>query len=392
VNRSSLTADPWRLFFPLGIGLAWLGVSHWLWLWLGWSDDAGSAFHAIAQIDGFLWCFVTGFLFTMLPRRTESAPPSRLEMAVGAAAPVLSVAFAKAGGFAVSQTFWLIGCLALLRFVGKRLGTGARRAPVAMIWVSIALWLGVFGAIATAVGGAVDGLYEGHRLGKLLVTQGMVIGLVLGAGSVILPLVTRGERTPDADDDAFPELLAHGFAALFLVATFVVEVFVDASSGYALRAALIALLLVGVARVHRPVTLPGAHRRLVVAACWSIPIGYVLAAVVPSRPQLGLHVVFLGGLAPLALAVGLHAALAHAASPPEVRRGRLSASGFGSWLPTGLIATAVAFRALAELDPSRWLRWLGLASLCFLAATVALGIRLTAARPVRGGVAREGCA
>ena len=376
MTRTALALDPWRLFFPLGIGVAWVGVSHWLWLWLGWSEDAGSAFHAIAQIDGFLWCFVVGFLFTMLPRRTGGDAPSRTDLAIGASAPVLSVVLAKVGAFAASQAFWLVGCVALLRFVRRRLASGTRRAPVAMVWVPIALWIGIVGAVATAVGGAFEGLYEGHRLGKLLVTQGMSLGIVLGAGSVVLPLVTRGEPSPDADDDSFPERLAHVFAALCLVGTFVVEVFVDASAGYALRAALVALLLVSVARVHRPVTLPGAQRRLVVAACWAIPAGYALAALWSVRPQLGLHVAFVGGLAPLALAIGLHASLAHAALPREQNRHRLAESGPRAWLPVSLLGAAVACRCMAELDPALWVRWLGLASVAFLLATVALGARL----------------
>jgi len=49
VSPSRFAAEPWRLFFPLGVVLAWAGVSHWLFVWLGVVENTSSAFHAIAQ-------------------------------------------------------------------------------------------------------------------------------------------------------------------------------------------------------------------------------------------------------------------------------------------------------------------------------------------------------
>jgi hypothetical protein len=373
-GRPSLAAEPWRLFFPLGIVLAWAGVSHWTLVWLGLSGDASSAFHAIAQIDGFVWCFALGFLFTMLPRRTGSPPPSRVDLAAGVAVPLLAVGLARLGAFAASQSIWLGGCVLLLRFVSVRLLRGSRRAPAGFVWIPLALLSGILGAVATAVGGAVDGLYEGHRLGKLLVTQGMAVGLVLGAGSVAIPLLTRGEGPPDAGDDAIPEIMGHAFAAFCLLGSFVVEVFVDPASGHALRALTLVLMLTTIARAHRPPTLPGCNRWLVWVAAWMLPLGYLVAALHPGRPQLGLHLAFVGGLAPLALAVGLHATLAHGG-----QRERLGSWSLGALAPGLLLLSAVVLRSLAELDLAAWGSWLGLAAIAFLAATLAWLVRAWAA-------------
>lgn len=363
--QSKIAADPWRLMFPLGVVLSWLGVSHWFFVWAGQAEAMG-AFHAIAQIEGFVWCFVVGFLFTMVPRRTQSAPPGPVDLAVGALAPVAATFGALAGAFAASQTAWLIGAIALVRFVVVRVRRGARRPPPGMVWIPIAILIGVGGSVATGVGAAVPEFAMGHRLGKLLLTQGMVFGLVLGAGSVVVPLLTRGEPAADAGPAAWREVLVHVAAAVALVGTFLVEVFVDTRLGRALRAVLALLLVLFVLRLHRVPTLPGWNRWLVWTAAWCIPLGYALMAIASHLPQLGLHVVFVGGFAPLALAVGLHVTLAHAG-----RRDDAGSWSLGAALPVALLALAVAFRALAELDPTRWLPWLATAAATFLLATAA---------------------
>lgn len=369
-----LAADPWRVFFPLGIVMLVVGVSHWLLLRLHWTSDAGSAFHAIAQVDGFLWCFVLGFLFTMLPRRTQSAPPSRSDLAIGLVVPLLAVGLARAGHFALSQSVWLVGCIAVLVFVVRRLRHGGRRAPVAFVWLAIAPIVGLLGALATGFGHALPAWFEGHRLGKLLVTQGMVIAWIVGAGAIAVPLLTRGESPPDApvDGEAMPALLAHGFAASLLVGSFLFEVYISPSLGYATRAVLTMAMLLLVGGIHRPPSLPGWNRRQVFVAAWCVPIGYALAALIPTRPQIGLHTA-LFGCAALALSVGLHVALSHSGKREAAASSAMSAAAVPS-----LLLLSLALRWSAEIAPQYWLTGVGLASAGFLLAVGAWGWR---ARP-----------
>ena len=46
-------------------------------------------------------------------------------------------------------------------------------------------------------------------------------------------------------------------------------------------------------------------------SAWAIPAGYLGAAAEPWAAQAGLHVVFIGGFALMALSVGIHVSLAH---------------------------------------------------------------------------------
>ena len=60
------------------------------------TSSTPDVFH-LAQIQGFLACFAVGFLMTMIPRRTGTAPPTSLELALCALALAGTVAGAWFG-------------------------------------------------------------------------------------------------------------------------------------------------------------------------------------------------------------------------------------------------------------------------------------------------------
>ena len=51
-----LCREPYKLFFPLGVLLAWAGILHWLLHALGVLASYEPVFHSIAQVQGFLLC------------------------------------------------------------------------------------------------------------------------------------------------------------------------------------------------------------------------------------------------------------------------------------------------------------------------------------------------
>src|SRR5690606_13480957 len=96
-SASLWRSQPYRIFFPLGAALAWAGVLPWLISALDLGPGKGPIVHSIAQIQGFLACFAVGFLMTMIPRRTGTAPPTSLELALCALALAGTVAGAWFG-------------------------------------------------------------------------------------------------------------------------------------------------------------------------------------------------------------------------------------------------------------------------------------------------------
>lgn len=365
----SMLSNPWRAFFPLGVLLSWAGVLHWLLYAAGLSDRYDAVFHATAQIQGFLTSIALGFLFTFVPRRTGTPPPSAAALAAGAAAPVAVTVLTYEGRWASAQVAWAVCIAGVALFVGRRvLAPGASRSlPAVFAWVPVALLGGIGGAIVVAVVAALGPREEPElwTLGRGLVLQGFVTALVVGVGGTMLPTLTRAEPPRLASGSSLGSVRQIAAALLFL-ASFPVEVYAAPRLGLALRAAIAGVALVGAARLWRLPAAPGLHRRFIWIAAWLLPAGYLGAAAWPDQQATVLHVAFIGSFALLALSVALHVALSHGGRP-ELLAGR----PWQVWCTGLLLLAAVAFRLLVGLDPTHMRPWLALGAGSFLLATIA---------------------
>jgi len=362
--------EPGRFLFPLGVLLSWAGVGPWFLLG---AFDVGihrGVFHSMAQIQGFMMCFVAGFLFTALPRRTQSLPPAAWEMTVALVAPVGLTVAAWFKLLVVAQACWGVMVLMLLAFACRRLfgSSAGRRAPNCFVWIPASFTIAIAGAALIGVqrGLGVDWFWI-HELGKMLILQGMLLGLVIGVGGLVFPLITHGDPPGDGAPSGRDAWLraGHLLAAALLVGTFALEVNVSARLGLGLRAALVGALLIGVGRIWRVPKVPGWHRWLAWGSAWVIPLGYAVAAFDPARKQAGLHMVFVGGLGLLVLAVGAHVVLAHAGYQRTVRARNWEAPALGL-----LILVTVVARSLMILRPEYRQESMAVAAAAFLGATL----------------------
>lgn len=367
---ASLRRDPWRLFFPMAVLLGWAGVLHWLLHAVGATDRYDAVFHATAQIQGFMTGMAFGFLFTFIPRRTGTAPPSPLDLAAGVVGPVGATLAAWEGRWALAQVLWGGGLAVMVVFVGRRLlaSGGARRVPEVFVWVPVALLAGLAGAALVAVA-AVLGPHEEPQLwqlGRGWLLQGFVTALIVGVGGTMMATLTRGEPGPGNATGAWTGWAGQIGAAVLFLASFPVEVYVGPRPGFALRAIVAGGVLVAAARLWRPPSVPGLHRRLIWLSGWLLPLGYLAAAIDPALRSAALHVTFIGSFALVALSVSLHVALSHGGRPE-----RLAGSPWGVRAMGVLLLGAVVFRLLVGTDPAHLAPWLGAASGCFLLATIA---------------------
>jgi uncharacterized protein involved in response to NO len=369
----ALAKDPWRLFFPLGGLLAWAGVLHWLLYAVGATSRYAAVFHATAQIQGFLTCIVSGFLFTFVPRRTGTPPPEAWQLAATAAAVTGATLAAWFDWLVVAQLLWMAGTGVLLQFTLRRLLArgAARRVPGVFMWVPVALLAGVAGSllVATAAWAGPANQPLLWRLGRGLLLQGFLTGLVVGVGGTMLPTLTRGQADPSTGPGSGASRLLHAASAVAFLGSFPLEQLGAPQAGLALRALLAGGVLVFGAKLWRPpTTAPGLHRRLIWISAWLLPVGYAVAAATlePGLRSAALHVVFLGSFALMALSVSLHVAISHGGRP-----GLLNGSPAALRAMGGLVLAAVVFRLLVGLDPGRVAVWLGLAAGAFLLAMLA---------------------
>lgn len=376
VETDALNAAPWyrrepyMVFFPLGILLAWAGVGHWFLLSMGVLPNYRPIFHSMAQIQGFMTCFAVGFLFTMIPRRTGSAPPATWQVAVCATAPVVTTVAAWFELWHVAQAAWLVLAFTLISFAVRRFtsATSRRKPPNSFVWIPMSFLMGIAGSLLTGLSMSLGGPYLWlHDVGRGLVLQGLFIGLVLGVGSLAFPLMMRGEPPPDSQSSAddYSERLMHVGLGLVLVASFFVGVSVSLRVGLAMRAFVILFVLVGSTELWRPPTVAGWNRLSIWFAGWMLPFGYVLATLFVHHHKAGLHVAFVGGFAFLALAVSTQVILGH--------RGYTTVASGKPWQVPAigvLIATAFASRFAMEFDRIRYFPWMAVASAAFLTATL----------------------
>jgi len=368
VSRVGWTGQPFRVLFPLGLVMIWAGVLHWFLHGVGILSDYRPVFHSIVQVQGFLMCFAVGFLFTAIPRRTGTASPAPWQLFAAIAAPLGSSVAAWFQRWALSQAIWVLLVAVLLQFAVSRFlsATASRRPPSTFVWIPISFAIGLVGAVLIGAYGILgEEYYRLHALGQIMLLQGMFLGLVIGAGGLILPVVTQGQGPPDASGVGSTPIVAHVLAAITLIASFWVETEVSLRGGLALRGLVVLAVLIGAGKIARLPKVPGWHRWWIWLAAWLIPLGYFLAALTPFQKKAGLHVVFVGGFALMALSVGLHVTLAHGGREDLVRGRPWQVPVYGV-----LTLVAMVLRGLVDFDPQRFFLWLACASASLLLATL----------------------
>jgi uncharacterized protein involved in response to NO len=360
--------EPYRVLFPLGILLSWAGVGHWLLLGLGLYPGYQSTFHAMAQVQGALTCFALGFLLTFIPRRTGARPVSAGMLVLFVLAPIATTLLSWFHLWVPAQLCWWSAIISLIGFIIARARESkAAKMHASFIWVPITLSAVLASSFVAGAAAAMgpDWMWV-HDLCSHLLLQGLLTGLIMGVGGLLLPVLTRG-----ADVGAHEPLdrrvswraIHAGMALLFFV-SFPVEHWAFRTA-FLIRAGVTGWVLLVYAKLWRPPTEPGLSRWLLWISAWTIPLGYLLAAVFPVYWIAGLHLVFIGGFWLMALVIGSHVALSHGGKPELTRSKSLR-------LGTTAVLLLLAFvsRALVNLDPAHWLRWLALAAGAFLTSSL----------------------
>ena len=372
--RPAWQREPFRIFFPLGIALAWIGIGHWLAYAAGWIGTYSCAAHGLAQIQGFLLAFALGFLLTAIPRRTASAPASRAGIVAAALALVVSTAAAFLERWWLAEGATLAVLVGVVVFARARFvaGGGGRRPPAAFVLLPLGFVCAMAGAVLLAW--AVTP--TAHALGRLLVTQGTFLCLVMGAGALVLPLMAGAMPPPDLGTSPRVARAAAAYlaAGLAVVGTLVAESLGSDRVAPVVRGLVVAATLVLGAGLRSPLAVAGTNRRVARLAAWLVPAGPVLAGLVPDYRVPALHVTFIGGFGLLALSVGTHVTASHCEGLPALRDGR---STFVRVI-AGSVLLVAAGRVIADATGS-YFEHLAAAATLWIAATAVWLVRLSPA-------------
>ncbi len=307
--------EPFRLFFPLGVLFAWIGVGHWLMYTTGVSSTYSCKIHGLIQMQAFMMAFAAGFLLTAVPRRTQTPPVSAVEMFTLAAALIITTAGALSEQWLVSEiayagVFVLLAQFAMRRFIGRAAG---RRPPAAFVMVPIAALHGIVGAVLVAAAEFQDVPPGTAHLGMLFIEQGVFLCLAIGIGGLILPLMSGTAPPPDLGSSPRESWKAAGYAtagaSIFL--SLLLEQIGFVRVGPVLRAIVVAI---GLGLGGSAWQLPGktgVHRKMVWLATWMMPLGLLASAIWPDYRVPALHILFIGGFGLMAFGVATHVSLTH---------------------------------------------------------------------------------
>ncbi len=360
MSAASGRIDPYRLLFPLGLAYAVLGAGVWVAAMLG-GPGYPAELHRTLMIEGFEFCFVVGFLLTALPGLTHSRPTSRTEMLTAFAALVLFGGAALAGAFAAAHVLAFAALLTVVVAAARRLPRASQPPPEEFVYVGLGLLFGLAGTAllaAEALGGARVGP---PRFAAHLLSTGMVLTLVLGVGSLLVPTFI-GLRAPleipgiARAHERGPRRVFHAVMAAALVGAFGLELAGRAMAGARLRAAAATAIGLLARKLLRG---PGRGDR----SAWSMwgagvcmLAGLWFAALAPHWAMAGHHVLFIGGFGLLTFAIATRVVISHGghgmADEPVVL-GRAVVV---------LLLLALAARVTAEVLPVRVMHTLALSA------------------------------
>ena len=130
MTRAELVrAGPYRIFFPLGVLAGLIGVGHWLFWSMGWVKESHSFFHAMIQIEGFLTCFVAGFLMTAFPRFLGAPTAALWELLLSFGLELSVIILLIEKRFAAAEISYLGVILSLIVFCLRRLPKANKVPP-----------------------------------------------------------------------------------------------------------------------------------------------------------------------------------------------------------------------------------------------------------------------
>lgn len=344
-------AEPYRVLFPLGLFGAAAGLGVWIphYFWPQVFGYPGQS-HAVLQIQGFLLCFVFGFLGTMLPKVHGVAP---LGAAQFLAFPLGLIALMAAALLNMPFAAQFIHFALLVNFVAFMLWRWPERRgnpPSFFVFIAAALLADVAGTLLRLA--SLAGLASGStfRLGGLLQFQAFPLMLVLGVGGFLLPKLFAGEiidpQRLKPDGTGTRGLLVA--AALFLAGFFIEALLpfypLSVRLGSGLRAAVWIWFLFTQVRLHR---VPGGLPAYLAAARWSLwlmGLGMLMPVFLPRYLLAWEHVVFITGVLWLTLSVASRVLAAHGGRLGLLESSRKTVLAFG-WL----IALAAATRVSTEI-------------------------------------------
>ncbi len=350
------------------------GVGSWLLYGFKVTSIYPGTYHATIMIGGFLFLMAVGFLMTAIPAFTDTNKASSQELGM---AIFLSLLLAIAG--ILNQPIIFHRCLLVemvfLVFYGvKRVLKRKDDPPPTFIFVGFGILCGLCGMAIICLDdiGTVSGNWS--MLGHNLFFQGMMLSLVLGVGSRLLPALMGWEEMPlvqiTMSNSPKPKFLTNQMWLLLILMialglSFFIEAFMNSQIGRTLRALVPTIIAFRFWQLHKlPLEKTWLSRWIWISG-WCIVIGLWGYSLFPSYGVHLMHVTFIGGFSLLTLMIATRVTIAHGDEEYD-----LEGKSRGLKWAGILILAAMVTRVLAPFTMGTYRSHLGYASIMWIFALI----------------------
>lgn len=347
--------DPYRLFFPVGILCLMTGIL--IWVPSIWSAESYPIiFHRTLVLNGFVTAFIGGFLFTAVPRFSQTEFASPWEIFTLLFLIILGVIAGAMEREKVSSVCSGITALFILVYLVRRIKKRKVDPPHTFIFLFIGLLLWVFSALAWS--------FWGYDQFKEVQFHGAFMAIILGVGSRLIPgILGHREIIPRGEKEKVPKLFVSSMI-LYLLA-----LFLEDWAGNILSAAVVTLIAL---QYWKILSLPANRTALTWSlwiCTWMIVLSYIIRAAWIDLTIHGSHAYFISGLVLLSLLIATRVIQSHGPEDETLENWK------GLYVVTFLIITAAVTRVTAYLLPDHYLSHLGYASTILFLGTVIWSVK-----------------
>jgi uncharacterized protein involved in response to NO len=362
---AQICQEPFRIFFPAGIFLGLVGVSLWLFFYLGAVATYPGVAHARLMVEGFLASFIFGFLGTAGPRLTSAPHFSLPELAALFTLDLLAAGAHAADAHRFGDVCFLICLILFVVIFLKRFRRRKDNPPPNFVLVAFGMLCGLAGAALVAW--SEDAQYaRSYQFGNALLNECFVLLPVLGVAPFFLGKLLELPSSDLPESRAFSRGWKRQAAFNAVIGITIVASFFFESAGLSpfpawIRVAAIAFYLAA--------RMPWGGRTFLAdylrTGLLFILAGFTMIALWPNYRVGSLHTIFVTGFNLIVFTVATRVVLGHS--------GNLDRLKTRMWFfiaMSALLFLAMVSRVTADLSSRARIIHLLAAAICWLAASL----------------------
>jgi len=318
-SRNFLTlcfAEPFRIFFPLGLLLGMIGVALWpLFVWHTINFYPRDA-HLRLMIEGMMGSFIIGFLGTAGPRLLDARPFVAAETLTLLGLQIVSALLHLMQRQKPADVAFLVLLLVFLGIMADRARTRQDLPPPNFVLVFLGFVNAIAGIILMFAARQVTSGAFLNQLGGLLLNQGFVLFPILGVGAFFFPKLLGGAK-PEPDDLQIAislwkkRALIAALTGLAIWISFALEALDWTRSAAVLRGSAVLFYFGFPGHLFEKPSGPPFLARCFRLGAALLVLGLFFPAVLPDFRLANLHLAFIGGFTIILFTVSTRVVLGH---------------------------------------------------------------------------------